>query len=67
LISPYKITLRGSNPFAQPVRLRWRGLEVRWDQDQAVVVFPDGEQVTVRGEIPQVAEQTRIPRLEAPG
>ena len=67
LISPYKVTLRGSSPFPLPVRLRWRGLEIRWDQDQAVVVFPDGEQVTVRGEVTQVVEQTRARRPEAPG
>jgi hypothetical protein len=62
LISPSKITLRGSSPFPEAIRLRWRGLEIRWDHRGAVVEFPDGEQVSVQGEAVQVVEQARLAR-----
>jgi hypothetical protein len=61
LISPSKVTLRGSSPFPDAIRLRWRGLEIRWDHRGAVVEFPDGEQVSVQGETVQVVEQARLP------
>lgn len=61
LISPRKVVLRGHNPFPQPVRLRWQGLEIHWDRYGAEVTFPNGERITVEGKTPQVVEQTRVP------
>jgi len=59
LISPHKVILRGSNSFPSPIRLRWRGLEIRWGHQSAVVMFPDGQRVTVQGDSPQVVECDR--------
>jgi hypothetical protein len=39
--------------------VRWRGLEVRRGTggEETVVVFPDGQKVTLEGEEPRVVEQ----------
>ncbi|HEY45625.1 MAG TPA: hypothetical protein G4O14_02440 [Anaerolineae bacterium] len=57
LISPRKVWLRGRNPFPWPVRLRWRGLELECLEDRTLVTFPNGQQVEVSGEEPQMVEQ----------
>lgn len=56
-VSPHRVHLRGRNVFPWPVVLRWRGLEVRREADTTVVTFPNGQQVEVEGEQPQVVEQ----------
>jgi hypothetical protein len=57
LISPRKVILRGHNPFPWPVRVRWRGVSIRWEGEQASVTFPDGGQIAVEGDAVQVVEQ----------
>lgn len=57
LVSPSKAWLCPDNPFPWPVRLRWRGLEIHWEDGAAGVTFPNGEQVEVHGEGLQVIEQ----------
>jgi glycogen debranching enzyme len=57
LISPHKVWLRGRNPFPWPVRLRWIGLELECLEDRTLVTFPNGQQVDVSGEEPQMVEQ----------
>lgn len=57
LISPHKVSLRAVNPFPRPVRLRWRKLEIEWEDDHARVRFPDGSSTQVEGEGVWVAEQ----------
>mgnify|MGYP001609483653 CR=1 FL=1 len=63
LISPTKIALRGHNPFPWPINLRWRGVTIRWEAEEAHVRFPDGGEIRVAGrqiqtveQVPQVAE-----------
>ena len=60
LISPHKVVLRGQNPFPWPVQLSWRGIDIRWNKDVAMVRFPDGASVEVRGEQPQTVEQEAL-------
>lgn len=57
LISPKKVRIHPGNPFPNPVRLRWRGLEVICHEDRTLVKFPDGGVVEVTGEYSQVIEQ----------
>jgi hypothetical protein len=57
LISPRKAWLRNGNPFPWPVVVRWRGLELRFDGDQCLVTFPDGQQHIVEGQGLQLVEQ----------
>jgi len=60
LISPSKIALRGYNPFPWPIRLRHRGVEILWNEDQALVRFPDGGEATVSGLQVQLIEQDQV-------
>ncbi len=62
LISPDKVALRGTNPFAWPIKLRWRGLEIEWQDDLAWVTFPSGERAQVSGPDVQVVE--RLPEAQ---
>lgn len=57
LISPRKVILRGHNPFPWPVRVRWRGVSIRWEGEHASVTFPDGGQIAIEGDAVQVVEQ----------
>lgn len=57
LISPRKVWLRPQNPFPSPVVLRWRDLKIECYKDRKLVTFPDGQQISVTGEMPQIAEQ----------
>jgi len=57
LISPTKITLRGHNPFPWPIHLRWRGVSIRWQAEEAKVNFPDGGEIRVIGRQTQTVEQ----------
>lgn len=57
LISPTKLYLRGNNPFPNPVILRWKGLRVEFLDELAVVTFPDGGSVEIRGNDSQLVEQ----------
>jgi len=63
LITPTKLALRGHNPFPWPINLRWRGVAIRWEAEEAHVRFPDGGEIRVAGrqiqtveQVPQVAE-----------
>jgi hypothetical protein len=57
LISPRKIWLRPSNPFSQPVTIRWRGLKVECYEAHSMVTFPSGQSVRIDGDEPQFIEQ----------
>lgn len=57
LISVDKVALRGSNPFAWPIKLRWRGLEIEWQDEAAWVTFPSGERAQVTGAEVQLVER----------
>jgi hypothetical protein len=45
--SPKKVVLSGKNPFPWPVTVKYRGLTITRHADQTVVVFPDGQTVTL--------------------
>ncbi len=42
-----KVELTGKNPFPWPVTVKYRGLSVTRGADQSVIVFPDGQTVTL--------------------
>ncbi len=45
--SPKKVILSGKNPFPWPVTVKYRGLTITRHADRTVVVFPDGQTVTL--------------------
>jgi hypothetical protein len=45
--SPSRLTLAGKNPFPWPVTVKYRGLTVTRQADQSVIVFPDGQTITL--------------------
>ncbi|HTX89710.1 MAG TPA: hypothetical protein VMC09_00720 [Anaerolineales bacterium] len=45
--SPTRLVLSGKNPFPWPVTVKYRGLTVTRQVDQSVVVFPDGQTLTL--------------------
>ena len=60
LISSRKVALRGFNPFKRPIQLRYRGFEIRWNGDDARIVFPDGAETVVTGKQVHLVEETDI-------
>jgi hypothetical protein len=54
LISPRKVALSGLNPFPWPVTVKYRGLTVLRQKEKSVVVFPDGQTVTISNPAPQI-------------
>ncbi len=65
LISPRRLWIRGGNPFPWPVRLRWRGLELHWEEDTTQVTFPNGRRVRVDAGSPRFIELEQDPALES--
>ncbi|NIM95261.1 MAG: hypothetical protein GTO18_16305 [Anaerolineales bacterium] len=57
LISPRKFFLRGTDPFPDPVIIRWKGTEIHCLQDRKQVQFLDGAMIEVVGEDLQFVEQ----------
>lgn len=49
LFSSQRIALSGENPFPWPIKIRWRGIEIRWEQGKAHVRFPNGVAIHVEG------------------
>jgi hypothetical protein len=45
--SPRRLTLAGKNPFPWPVTVKYRGLTVTRQAEQSVIVFPDGQTVSL--------------------
>jgi hypothetical protein len=44
---PGRVALSGKNPFPRPVTVKYRGILVTRQMDKTVVVFPDGQTVTL--------------------
>ncbi len=42
-----RVTLAGKNPFPWPVTVKYRGLTVTRHADQSVIIFPDGQTITL--------------------
>jgi hypothetical protein len=47
LQSSKQVTLTGKNPFPWPVTVKYRGLSVTRQAEQTVIVFPDGQTLTL--------------------
>jgi hypothetical protein len=47
LISPQRVILSGFNPYPWPVTVKYRGLTVLRQKEKTVVIFPDGQTVSV--------------------
>jgi hypothetical protein len=45
--SPTRLTLTGKNPFPWPVTVKYRGLMLTRQAEQTVIVFPDGQTLTL--------------------
>jgi Mannosylglycerate hydrolase MGH1-like glycoside hydrolase domain len=54
LISPERVALNGINPFPWPVTVKYRGLTVLRQKEKSVVIFPDGQTVTISDPSPQI-------------
>ena len=54
LISSRKVALSGLNPFPWPVTVKYRGLTVLRQKEKSVVIFPDGQTVTISDASPQI-------------
>ncbi len=54
LISPRRVALAGFNPFPSPITVKYRGLSVLRQTDKTIVVFPDGQTVTVDDPAPRM-------------
>ena len=54
LISPHRVALSGFNPFPWPVTVKYRGLTVMRQREKTMVIFPDGQTVTVDDPEPRI-------------
>jgi hypothetical protein len=54
LISTHRVALSGFNPFPWPVTVKYRGLTVLRQKDKTLVIFPDGQTVSVEDPDPRV-------------
>lgn len=58
LISPRRVWLSGFNPFPFPVTVKYRGLTVLRQKEKSIVIFPDGQAVTVDDPAPRIVAYT---------
>ncbi len=58
IITPYKVKLIGSNPFPWPVTVKYKNLTVIQHNKKAMIIFPDGQSITLRNDKPQVVSLT---------
>ncbi len=54
IYSPQRVEILGSNPFPWPVTVKYRGLTVVHQEKKTLVIFPDGQNITVDNRQPQV-------------
>jgi hypothetical protein len=54
LISSKRVALAGFNPFPWPVTVKYRGMTILRQKDKTVVIFPDGQTVTVTDPEPRL-------------
>lgn len=52
LISSYRLMLDGFNPFPWPVTVKYHGLTVVRQKDKTLIIFPDGQTVSVNDPTP---------------
>ncbi len=56
LFTPWKVEITGTNPFPESVTIKYRGMTIISNQEAVEIHFPDGETVTVDGDIPCMVE-----------
>ncbi len=54
IINSSKVAITGSNPFPWPVTIKYRGLTVVQQEKKAVILFSDGQNITVDNTHPQI-------------
>jgi hypothetical protein len=54
IINSSKLEITGSNPFPWPVTIKYRGLTVVQQEQKALVIFADGQSITVDNNEPQI-------------
>ena len=47
VLSPKRVAISGPNPFPWPVTVKYRGLTVLRQKRKTMVIFPDGQNITV--------------------
>jgi hypothetical protein len=48
ILTPQRVILSGSNPYPWPVTIKYRGLTILRQKHKTMVIFPDGQNVTVK-------------------
>ena len=59
IISPYQVKIIAPNPFPWPVTVKYKGLTVIQHKKKALVIFPDGQNVNLRNDKPQIVSLPR--------
>lgn len=54
LISPWKVFLKGKNPFPWPVTVKYRGMTILRGKNKTQVNFPDGQTLSVEDQEPSL-------------
>ena len=58
IISQYQVKIIAPNPFPWPVTVKYKGLTVIQHKKKAMIIFPDGQSITVRNDKPQLVNMT---------
>jgi hypothetical protein len=58
LISPWKVGLEGLNPFPWPVEVKYRGISIQRGKKDTLIVFPDGETLSISDPKPCIIEKS---------
>ncbi|HNT23126.1 MAG TPA: hypothetical protein PKM21_02085 [Anaerolineales bacterium] len=64
IISPHCVTISGSNPFPWPVTVKYRGLTVLRQKKKTMIIFPDGQNITVKNDPSSNTTRWQTIRLE---
>ena len=54
IFSPTKVEISGSNPFPWSVTIKYRGLTVIQQEKKALIIFPDGQNISIDNNRPQI-------------
>lgn len=56
-INPRKVSIEAGSPFAETIKVSWKGLQIVCEPESTLVFFPDGQATKVVGDSPQLVEQ----------
>jgi len=54
IVNPCRVNITAPNPFPWPITVKYKGLTVIQHKKKAMIIFPDGQSITVRNDKPQV-------------